>query len=128
MFVLARLIVFNSLSAFFLHMVLNFAVEAVFSVPVTVITTSGVSPVGARRSGSLIAVPAWESVVPPVLEGRHLVLDVLIVVLVLSLTVVLDGRNWLGRFQSGFSLSIGSHLVHVVQRHRGWVMLSHGFS
>ena len=128
LFVLARFIVFNSLSAFFLRMVLDFAVEAVLSVPVTVITTSGVCPVGARRSGSLIAVPALESVVPPILESRHLVLDVLFVVLVVSLTVVLDGRNWLGRFQSGFSLGIGSHLVHVVQRHCGWVVLSHSFS
>jgi hypothetical protein len=100
LFVFARLIVFNSLSAFFLRMVLDFAVEAVLSVSVTVITTSGVSPVGARRSGSLIAVPALESVVPPVLESRHLVLDVFFIVLVFSLTVVLDGRNWLCRFQS----------------------------
>ena len=60
LFVLARFIVFHSLLAFFLRMVLDFAVEAVFSVPVMVITTSCVSSVGARRSGSLIAVPALE--------------------------------------------------------------------
>ena len=100
LFVLARFIVFHSFSAFFLSVVLDFAVEAVFSVPVTVITTSCVPSVGAHWSGSLIAVPALESVVPPVLESRHLVLDVLFVVLVFSLTVVLDGRNWLCRFQS----------------------------
>ncbi len=91
LFILARFIVFHSLSAFFLRMVLDLAVEAVFSVPVMVITTSGVPSVSARRSGSLIAVPALESVVPSVLEGRHFVLGVFLVVLVFGLTVALDG-------------------------------------
>ena len=126
MFVFARFIVFHSLSAFFLRMVLDLAVKAVFPVPVMIVTTSGVPSVGTRRSGSLIAVPALESVVPFVLEGRHLVLSVFLVVFVFGLTVVLDGRNRLGRFQSGFSLSIGSHLVHVVQRHRRLIVLGHG--
>ena len=82
MFVFAGFIVFHSLSAFFLGVVLDLAVKAVFPVPVTIITTSGISSVGALRSGSLIAVPALESVVSPVLEGRHFVLGVLFVVLV----------------------------------------------
>ena len=98
LFVLARLIVFHSFSAFFLRMVLNLAVEAVFSVPVTVITTSDVSLIDSRRSGSLVAVTALESVAPPVLEGRHFVLGVFLVVLVFCLTVVLDGRNCFGNF------------------------------
>ena len=79
-------------------MVLDFAVEAVFPVPVAIVTTSGVSSVGARWSGSLIAVPALESVIPFVLEGRHFVLGVFLVVLVFCLTVVLDGRNCFGDF------------------------------
>ena len=91
LFVLARFIVFHSLSAFFLRMVLDLAVKAVFPIPVTIITTSGISSVGALRSGSLIAVPALESVVPSVLEGRHFVLGVFLVVLVFGLAVVLDG-------------------------------------
>jgi hypothetical protein len=127
LFVFARFIVFHSLSAFFLRMVLDLAVKAVFPVPVAIVTTSGVSSAGSRRSGSLIAVPALESVIPFVLEGRHFILGVFLVVLVFSLTVVLDGRNWFGGFQSGFPLSIGGHLMHVVQRHRGWIVLGHGF-
>ena len=98
LFVLARFIVFHSLSAFFLRMVLDLVVKAVFPVPVTIVTTSGVSSVGALRSGSLVAVPARETVVSSVLEGRHFVLGVFLVVLVFGLTVVLDGRNWLAVF------------------------------
>jgi hypothetical protein len=108
-------------------MVLDLAVKAVFPVPVAIVTTSGVSSVGARRSGSLTAVPALESVVPFVLEGRHFVLGVFLVVLVFGLTVVLDGRNWFDGFQSGLPLSIGGHLIHVIQRHRGWIVLGKAF-
>ena len=94
LFVLARFIVFHSLSAFFLSMVLDLAVEAVFPVAVAIVTTSGVSSVRARLSGSLIAVPALESVIPFVLEGRHFVLGVFLVFVVLGLAVILDRRNW----------------------------------
>ena len=100
LFVFAGFIVFHSLSAFFLRVVLDLAVKAIFPVPVTIITTSGISSVVALRSGSLIAVPALESVVPPILESRHLVLDVFFVDFIISLTVVLNGQNWLCRFQS----------------------------
>ena len=100
LFVFARFIVFHSFSAFFLSVVLDFAIKAVFPVSVAIVTTSGVPSVVARRSGSLVTVPALESVVPFVLEGRHFVLGVFLVILVFGLTVVLDGRNWLGSFQS----------------------------
>ncbi len=42
LFVFAWFIVFNSLPAFFLSVVLDFAVEAVLSVPVPVVSVSGV--------------------------------------------------------------------------------------
>jgi hypothetical protein len=86
-------IVFHSLSAFFLSVVLYFAVEAVFPVPVAIFTTSGVAPVTAL-SGSLIAVPALESVIPFVLEGHHFVLGIFLIFVVLGLAVILDRRNW----------------------------------
>ncbi len=93
LFVFAWFIVFHSLSAFFLSMVLYFAVEAVFPVPVVIVATPDVASVAAL-SGSLVAVPALESVIPFVLEGRHLVLGVFLVFVVLRLAVILDRRNW----------------------------------
>ncbi len=94
LFVFAWFIVFHSLSAFFLSVVLYFAVEAVFPVPVAIVATSGVASVSAL-SGSLVAVPALESVIPFVLEGCHLVVSVFLVFVVLGLAVILDRRNWL---------------------------------
>ncbi len=93
LFVFAWFIVFHSLSAFFLSVVLCFAVEAVFPVPVAIVATSGVVP-AAALSRSLIAVPALESVIPFVLESRHFVLGVFLVFVVLGLAVILDRRNW----------------------------------
>ncbi len=74
-------------------MVLYFAVEAVFPIPVAIVTTSGVASVAAL-SGSLVAVLALESVIPFVLEGCHLVLGIFLVFVVLRLAVILDRRNW----------------------------------
>jgi hypothetical protein len=125
LFVFAWFIVFHSLLAFLLSVVLYFAVEAVFPAPVAIVAASGVALVAALP-GSLVAVPALESVIPFVLEGCHFVLGVFLVFLVLGLAVILDRRNWFRGFQSGFPLSIGSHLVHVVQRHRGLIVLGHG--
>ncbi len=93
LFVFARFIVFHPLSAFFLSVVLNFAVEAVLPVPDAVVATTGIASV-AVLSGSLVAVPALESVIPFVLEGRHLVLGVFLFFVVLELAVILDRRNW----------------------------------
>jgi hypothetical protein len=92
-FVFAWFIVFHSLSAFFLRMVLYFAVEAVFPVPVAIVGTPSVASV-AEQSGSLVAVPGLKSVVPFVLEGCHFVLGVFLVFVVLGLAVILDRRNW----------------------------------
>ena len=47
LFVFAQFIVFNSLSAFFLGMILDLAVEAVFSVPVSVVSISRIVSVAA---------------------------------------------------------------------------------
>jgi hypothetical protein len=47
LFVFARFIVFNSLWAFFLSVVLDFAVEAILPVPVPVVSSSGVVSVAA---------------------------------------------------------------------------------
>ncbi len=47
LFVFARFIVFNSLPAFLLSVVLDFAVEAVLSVPVPVVSASGVVSIAA---------------------------------------------------------------------------------
>ena len=52
LFVFAWFIVFHSLSAFFLSVILDFAVEAVFPVPVAIVAASGVVSVAAL-SGSL---------------------------------------------------------------------------
>ncbi len=93
LFVLAWFIVFHSLSAFFLSVVLYFAVEAVLPVPVSVVAISGVASVAAL-TGSLVAVPALESVIPSILEGRHFVLGVFLIFIVLRLVVVLDRSNW----------------------------------
>ncbi len=84
MFVFAWFIVFHSLSAFFLSVVLYFAVEAVFPVPVAIVAAPGVVSVAALP-GSLVAVPALESVIPFVLEGRHFILGVFLVFVVLTL-------------------------------------------
>jgi len=92
--VLAWFIVFHSLSAFFLSVVLYFAVEAVLPIPVAVVATSGVASVAALF-GSLVAVPALELVIPFVLEGCHFVLGVFLLLVVLGLAVVLDRRKWL---------------------------------
>ncbi len=81
--------VFHSLSAFFLSVVLYFSVEAVLPVPVVVVATSGVALVAAL-SGSLVAVPALELVIPFVLEGRHFILGVFLLFVVLGLAVTLD--------------------------------------
>jgi hypothetical protein len=89
LFVLARFIVFHSLSAFFLSVVLYFAVEAVFPVPVAVVATTGIVSVAAL-SGSLVAVPALESVISFVLEGRHFILGIILFFVVLGLAVILD--------------------------------------
>ena len=74
-------------------MVLYFAVEAVLPIPVAVVATTGIASVAAL-SGSLVAVPALESVIPFVLEGRHFVLGIFLVFVVLGLAVILDRRNW----------------------------------
>jgi hypothetical protein len=92
LFVLAWFIVFHSLSAFFLSVVLYFAVEAVFPIPVAIVAASGVASVAAL-SGPLVAVPALESVIPFDLEGRYFVLGVFLVFVVLGLAVILDRRN-----------------------------------
>jgi hypothetical protein len=47
LFVFARFIVFNSLPAFFLCVVLDFAVEAVLSIPAPVVSVSGVESIAA---------------------------------------------------------------------------------
>jgi hypothetical protein len=52
LFVLARFIVFHSLPAFFLSVILDLAVETVFPVPVAIVAASGVVSVAAL-SGSL---------------------------------------------------------------------------
>jgi hypothetical protein len=93
LFVLAWIIVFHSLWAFLLSEVLYFAVEAVLPVPVAVVAASGVALV-AVLSGSLVTVLALESVIPFVLEGRHFVLGIFLVFVVLQLTVILDRQNW----------------------------------
>jgi hypothetical protein len=46
LFVFARLIFFDSLSAFFLGMILDLAVETVFSVPVPVVSGPGIIAIG----------------------------------------------------------------------------------
>jgi hypothetical protein len=82
LFVFAWFIVFHSLSAFFLSVVLYFAVEAVLPVPVSVVATSGVASVAAL-TGSLVAVLALELVIPLVLEGRHFILGIYLIFVVL---------------------------------------------
>jgi hypothetical protein len=47
LFVVARFIVFDSFSAFFLGMILDFAVEAIFPVSVLVVSSSGIVAVAA---------------------------------------------------------------------------------
>jgi hypothetical protein len=98
LFVFARFIVFNSLPAFFLSVVLDFAVEAVLPIPVTVVSVTGVVSIAVLPwSLGLVSIPTLESVVPPVLECSDLILD-LFVILDLGLTVILDGRNGLRGF------------------------------
>jgi hypothetical protein len=43
LFVFARFVVFHSLSAFFLSVILDLAVETVFPVPVAIIPASGIA-------------------------------------------------------------------------------------
>ena len=47
LFVFARFIVFHSLLAFFLSVILDFAIKAVFPVPVAVVSVSRIVPVAA---------------------------------------------------------------------------------
>ncbi len=90
----ARFIVFHSLPAFFLSVILDFAIKAVFPVPVAIVSTSGMISVAALAcSLCMVAIPALESVVLFVLEGRDLVFGVFLI-FVLRLTVILVRRNW----------------------------------
>jgi hypothetical protein len=52
LFVFARFIVFYSLSAFFLSVILDLAIETVFLVPIAIVAASGIVSV-AGLSGSL---------------------------------------------------------------------------
>ena len=47
LFVFARFIVFHSLPAFFLSVILDFAIEAIFPIPVAVVSASGIVAVAA---------------------------------------------------------------------------------
>jgi hypothetical protein len=47
LFVFARFIVFHSLPAFFLSVILDFAIKAVFPIPVVIVSTSGIAAVAA---------------------------------------------------------------------------------
>ena len=47
LFVLAQFIVFYSLPAFFLSVILDFAIKAVFPIPVAVVSASGIVSVAA---------------------------------------------------------------------------------
>ncbi len=94
LFVLARFIVFNSLPALLLGMILDFAVEAVLSVPVSVFPVSGVvSSPALPGSLKLVSVLVLEAVVSLVLK-RSDVIFWLVFIVILGLAVVLDDRNW----------------------------------
>ncbi len=89
LFVFAWFIVFHSLLAFFLSVILDLAIKTVFPIPVAIVSACGIISVAA-----LIAIPALESVISFVLEGRHFIFGILLVFVVLGLTVILDRRNW----------------------------------
>ena len=118
MAVSARFLFSNSLETFVLSVILQFAVEAVFSIPVGVVSWSGVAPVvvgvpfvscigrsigrGVRRALLLVEV----FIFPPLKSGN-----------LLFLVFRLHSCDGLLNFGTCLPLSVRNDLVHVVQGH-----------
>jgi hypothetical protein len=114
----------DSFPALILGVILDFAVEAVFAIPVGVASGTGVEMIAALWCPRVLFL--WSVLkfrVPPVLEGSNFIL----VVLGLRVAVLVDGCHRLGSLCSRFPLSVGHHLVHVVQRACILIVLSDSF-
>jgi len=107
----------NSFVAFFLCVILDFAVEAVLSIAVKVVPwlTSGLS-----SSGSIVLAPVdpVPLLAPSVLEGCDLILLVLV-----KVALLINSCNGLANLTACVSMNSGGSLINVIEGYFCWILL-----
>jgi len=93
LFVSAWVVFSNSLWAFVLSVVLDFAVETVLAVPAEVVCGLNLSVVLLRHWVWLLEF-AWKPRISPILEGS----DLVFLVLGVAVALFMDGRQWSSQF------------------------------
>jgi hypothetical protein len=101
-----------------------FTVKTVFAIPVCVVSSLRVEAIVALRSPLVLSPPlVLEWVVTLVLESG----DFVFFILGYRLAFLIDDCHGLRGFGSRFPLSVGCHLIHVVQHYRVLIVLGRGF-